>query len=73
MDVVSHPVRHPETGLVDLERAYVIGHSYGGNLVNRIVTNEHPFRAAVCWESLCRTATPHGHQRGDAEPVGRRH
>ncbi|GAA2759828.1 hypothetical protein GCM10009872_51890 [Actinopolymorpha rutila] len=41
-----------ETGLVDLEQAYVIGHSYGGYLVNRIVTNAHPFRAAVCWEGL---------------------
>ncbi|WP_020579713.1 alpha/beta hydrolase family protein [Actinopolymorpha alba] len=41
-----------ETGLVDLEQAYLIGHSYGGYLVNRIVTNAHPFRAAVCWEGL---------------------
>ena len=41
-----------DTGLVDGERMFVLGHSYGAYLVNRIVTAEHPFRAAVCWEGV---------------------
>lgn len=51
-----------ETGLVDLGRTYVLGHSYRGYLVNRIVTNEHPFRAAVLG-SASPTCDPPPHLR----------
>ncbi|GAA2756491.1 alpha/beta hydrolase family protein [Actinopolymorpha rutila] len=40
------------TGLVDTDRMFAIGHSYGAYLLNRIVTADHPFRAAVCWEGV---------------------
>ena len=42
-----------DTGLVDSKHTFVIGHSYGAYLLNRIVTTTyHPFQAAVCWEGL---------------------
>ncbi|MGW0228127.1 alpha/beta hydrolase family protein [Actinopolymorpha singaporensis] len=41
-----------DTGLLDTDRMFAIGHSYGAYLLNRIVTTDHPFRAAVCWEGI---------------------
>lgn len=37
-------------GVADADHLYLFGHSAGGHLVNRIVTVDHRFRAAVCWE-----------------------
>jgi pimeloyl-ACP methyl ester carboxylesterase len=39
-------------GLADPDRLFLFGHSYGGYLVNRIVTIDHRFRAGVCWEGV---------------------
>jgi dipeptidyl aminopeptidase/acylaminoacyl peptidase len=39
-------------GLADPERLFLFGHSYGAYLVNRIVTVDHRFAAAVCWEGV---------------------
>jgi dipeptidyl aminopeptidase/acylaminoacyl peptidase len=41
-----------ESGLVDEERLFVVGHSYGAYLMNRALTRSHRFRAAVCWEGV---------------------
>lgn len=37
-------------GVADPERLFLFGHSAGGQVVNRIVTVDHRFRAAACWE-----------------------
>jgi dipeptidyl aminopeptidase/acylaminoacyl peptidase len=39
-------------GLADPDWLFLFGHSYGGYLVNRIVTIDHRFRAGVCWEGV---------------------
>jgi dipeptidyl aminopeptidase/acylaminoacyl peptidase len=39
-------------GLADPRRLFLFGHSYGAYLLNRILTVDHRFRAAVCWEGL---------------------
>jgi dipeptidyl aminopeptidase/acylaminoacyl peptidase len=39
-------------GLADPERLFLFGHSYGAYLVNRILTVDHRFGAAVCWEGV---------------------
>lgn len=37
-------------GPIDPTRLYLFGHSAGANLVNRVLTFDHRFRAAVAWE-----------------------
>jgi dienelactone hydrolase len=39
-------------GLADPDRLFLFGHSYGAYLVNRILTVDHRFAAAVCWEGV---------------------
>jgi dipeptidyl aminopeptidase/acylaminoacyl peptidase len=39
-------------GLAEPERLFLFGHSYGADLVNRILTIDHRFAAAVCWEGV---------------------
>ncbi len=39
-------------GLVDEGELFLFGHSFGAYLVNRIVSRDHRFRAAVCWEGV---------------------
>lgn len=39
-------------GLADEARLFLFGHSWGAYLVNRIVTRDRRFRAAVCWEGV---------------------
>ena len=39
-------------GLADEAGLFLFGHSWGAYLVNRIVTRDHRFRAAVCWEGV---------------------
>lgn len=51
-DVLAGVAELVRTGIADPDRLYLLGHSYGGYLVNRIVTGPHPFRAAVCWEAV---------------------
>lgn len=41
-----------EAGLVDGQRLFVVGHSYGAYLLNRALTRTDRFRAAVCWEGV---------------------
>jgi len=49
-DVLSGVDEVVRMGVADPARLYLFGHSAGGNLVNRIVTVNHRFQAAVCWE-----------------------
>jgi dipeptidyl aminopeptidase/acylaminoacyl peptidase len=51
-DVLSGVESLVATGLADPERLFLFGHSYGAYLLNRIVTIDHRFRAAVCWEGV---------------------
>jgi dipeptidyl aminopeptidase/acylaminoacyl peptidase len=51
-DVLSGVDSLVATGLADPERLYLFGHSYGAYLLNRILTIEHRFAAAVCWEGV---------------------
>lgn len=51
-DVLSAVESLVEAGIADPERLVVFGHGYGAYLVNRIVTRDHRFRAAVCWEGV---------------------
>lgn len=51
-DVLSAVESLVEAGVADPERLFVFGHGYGAYLVNRIVTRDHRFRAAVCWEGV---------------------
>jgi dienelactone hydrolase len=51
-DVLSGVESLVATGVADPDRLFLFGHSYGGYLVNRIVTIDHRFRAAVCWEGV---------------------
>jgi dipeptidyl aminopeptidase/acylaminoacyl peptidase len=51
-DVLSGVESLVATGLADPERLFLFGHSYGAYLVNRIVTVDHRFGAAVCWEGV---------------------
>lgn len=44
---VAHLV---ESGVADADRLFVYGFSYGGYLVNRLVTRQHPFAGAACWD-----------------------
>lgn len=37
-------------GVADPKRLFLFGHSYGGYLVNQLVTADHRFQAAVCYE-----------------------
>lgn len=39
-------------GLTDAQQLYLVGHSYGGYLVNRALTRTNRFQAAVCWEGV---------------------
>lgn len=49
-DILSGIDKLVEEGLADPSRLFLFGYSYGGFLVNRIVTCDHRFRAAVCYE-----------------------
>jgi dipeptidyl aminopeptidase/acylaminoacyl peptidase len=51
-DVLSGVESLLTAGLADPERLFLFGHSYGAYLVNRIVTVDHRFAAAVCWEGV---------------------
>ncbi len=51
-DVLSGVDSLVAEGLADQACLFLFGHSWGAYLVNRIVTHEHPFRAAVCWEGV---------------------
>jgi dipeptidyl aminopeptidase/acylaminoacyl peptidase len=51
-DVLSGMESLVAAGLADPDRLFLFGHSYGAYLVNRILTIEHPFAAAVCWEGV---------------------
>ncbi|SRR6266508_995520 len=51
-DVLSGVVSLVAAGLADPERLFLFGHSYGGYLLNRILTLDHRFAAAVCWEGV---------------------
>jgi dipeptidyl aminopeptidase/acylaminoacyl peptidase len=51
-DVLSGVESLLATGLADPQRLFLFGHSYGAYLVNRIVTVDHRFAAAVCWEGV---------------------
>jgi dipeptidyl aminopeptidase/acylaminoacyl peptidase len=51
-DVLSGVESLVAAGLADPDRLFLFGHSYGAYLVNRILTVEHRFAAAVCWEGV---------------------
>ena len=51
-DVLSGVESLLATGLADPQRLYLFGHSYGAYLLNRILTVDHRFAAAVCWEGV---------------------
>jgi dipeptidyl aminopeptidase/acylaminoacyl peptidase len=51
-DVLSGVESLLAAGLADPQRLYLFGHSYGAYLVNRILTVDHRFAAAVCWEGV---------------------
>jgi dipeptidyl aminopeptidase/acylaminoacyl peptidase len=51
-DVLSGVESLLAAGLADPERLYLFGHSYGAYLVNRLLTVDHRFAAAVCWEGV---------------------
>jgi Prolyl oligopeptidase family len=51
-DVLSGIESVLAAGLADPGRLYLFGHSYGAYLLNRIVTVDHRFAAAVCWEGV---------------------
>lgn len=51
-DVLSGVVSLVAAGLADPERLFLFGHSYGAYLGNRILTVDHRFAAAVCWEGV---------------------
>jgi dienelactone hydrolase len=51
-DVLAGVDEMVSTGIADPDRLHLFGHSAGGHLVNRIVTVDHRFRSAVCWEGL---------------------
>jgi dipeptidyl aminopeptidase/acylaminoacyl peptidase len=51
-DVLSGVESLVAAGLADPARLFLFGHSYGAYLVNRILTIEHRFAAAVCWEGV---------------------
>ncbi|GAB3406962.1 alpha/beta hydrolase family protein [Flindersiella endophytica] len=53
-DVLAGVAAAMATDRVDPGRVFAIGYSYGGYLLNRLLTGRagHPFRAAVCWEGL---------------------
>jgi dipeptidyl aminopeptidase/acylaminoacyl peptidase len=51
-DVLSGVESLLAAGLADPGRLYLFGHSYGAYLLNRILTVDHRFAAAVCWEGV---------------------
>jgi dipeptidyl aminopeptidase/acylaminoacyl peptidase len=51
-DVLSGVESLLAAGLADPQRLFLFGHSYGAYLLNRILTVEHRFAAAVCWEGV---------------------
>jgi dipeptidyl aminopeptidase/acylaminoacyl peptidase len=51
-DVLSGVESLLAAGLADPGRLYLFGHSYGAYLLNRILTLDHRFAAAVCWEGV---------------------
>jgi dipeptidyl aminopeptidase/acylaminoacyl peptidase len=51
-DVLSGVDSLVAAGLADPERLFLFGHSYGAYLLNRILTLDHRFAAAVCWEGV---------------------
>ncbi len=70
-DVLSGVDSLVADGIADPDRLFLFGHSYGAYLLNRIVSSDHRFVAAVCWEGvadlrLLDAAVPGGYaaQRG---------
>jgi dienelactone hydrolase len=51
-DVLSGVESLLAAGLADPERLFLFGHSYGAYLLNRILTVDRRFAAAVCWEGV---------------------
>jgi dipeptidyl aminopeptidase/acylaminoacyl peptidase len=51
-DVLSGVDSLVAAGLADPRRLFLFGHSYGAYLLNRILTLEDRFAAAVCWEGV---------------------
>jgi dipeptidyl aminopeptidase/acylaminoacyl peptidase len=51
-DVLSGVTSLVTAGLADPQRLFLFGHSYGAYLLNRILTLEDRFAAAVCWEGV---------------------
>jgi dipeptidyl aminopeptidase/acylaminoacyl peptidase len=51
-DVLSGVQSLRAGGLADPGRLFLFGHGYGAYLVNRILTIDHRFAAAVCWEGV---------------------
>jgi dipeptidyl aminopeptidase/acylaminoacyl peptidase len=51
-DVLSGVTSLLAAGLADPQRLFLFGHSYGAYLLNRILTLDHRFAAAVCWEGV---------------------
>jgi dipeptidyl aminopeptidase/acylaminoacyl peptidase len=51
-DVLSGVESLLAAGLADPQRLFLFGHSYGAYLLNRILTVDHRFAAAVCWEGV---------------------
>jgi dipeptidyl aminopeptidase/acylaminoacyl peptidase len=51
-DVLSGVESLVAAGLADPQQLFLFGHSYGAYLLNRILTLDHRFAAAVCWEGV---------------------
>jgi dipeptidyl aminopeptidase/acylaminoacyl peptidase len=51
-DVLSGVESLVAAGVADPDRLLLFGHSYGAYLVNRILTIDHRFAAAMCWEGV---------------------
>jgi dipeptidyl aminopeptidase/acylaminoacyl peptidase len=52
LDVLSGVDSLLAAGLADHQRLFLFGHSYGAYLLNRILTLDYRFAAAVCWEGV---------------------
>lgn len=52
LDILNEVDALVAAGIADPYRLFLFGHSYGAYLANRIVTMDHRFQAAVCWEGV---------------------
>jgi dipeptidyl aminopeptidase/acylaminoacyl peptidase len=71
-DVLSGLESLLAAGLADPQRLFLFGHSYGAYLLNRILTVEHRFAAAVCWEGVADLRLLDALQGGSAAQRARR-